>query len=1138
MAISVSTNTARNDVEANNATLTVLMAHDHPMAKKYVINDQAQVVSIPYQNALQFKAVAYNISNIIQLGKLILRLSRRQTLCIIRGIAKSSKVKNTWRTKDVFPEHPDGTPWVMLDIDGVEVPEGIDVLSVEAIRWLIHEKLPAEFRTSSCFYQFSSSAGILDASGSLLKSGLRVHLFFMLNRRVKGTHLAAYLKQHCIDTGFYSLTANSAGIATLKYGIDPAPIMTATQPHYVSHPIIDNNVRSILATDCREGWIIESVDGVLLPDIPLGIVQTVAASHKALRVNWQEQNGYTRHKVRVQMRDGIASVEFYKPSQVTSAVTVGRVLLSTEMMPGDKLCRLYFEGEGTPGSWYVMRHQPQVARRYGDGEMIALQELSESAYLHVKNDLGWFSEVPYQKLTLNEAGYIPAISSFAKAKHSLILAPTGSGKTTAVMDWMQQHSASALVIYVAQTIPLVNQMRDDLNEAELECLYYQGFDYTGVPAECIFVTTNESMPKIIRALECKMISYLVIVDEIHIALDDFAQSNKKLTGFWKAVSGASSVLYMTGTFTETQRLMLESGIAKISGGKLTSDQYCCYEFSPVKRNPLFICDQETYATDLVSLLEDYQTKAQNGEPVPRTLLLMSTSKMEFYRILVDKYGLTDYACIVSRPENDQEEIEEARVGDEPILISSPLFSVGLNLASQPQLLICSFEYLDVDTSRIQQTINRVNRGDVPCEVRIYVGSLDNSPFVFPHKKYLHESLSGMIEAEADFTNNGFDMPMLIDRLVFREYRKVESNTSKALSHLIKYDGFQNYHVVEQEQKTTVSKDKNEVIKNVKKEARATYDYNVIQRYPSMGSYDVPVHFWRLRELSDEKRNKWREQERECRRTDREIEDDVLAVVMHLCQISEPRQARQASIHKLRVLFGDQPPWLSDHLKSEHYVHWAVVAATKTAELVPLVKMLQKLANAEISGYKFAIKLNQDKTIIQAFKVLVSNELEFVAICKRFDSLAKLREAVRKNGSNINKEKCNKYALQLMADLLEPLGVTFPVSGTGRDRRKDYNSPVMPAWDYAHMAGHLTHRKLLLEALPKHLAHVNRELDPEGLYAYAISTCRQCKFFDAACCALGNRIDYSEEGLGFWENDAPKTSDSCNDFKAIRGLLKA
>lgn len=1135
----ISTNTIPSVTsDANNTTLTVLMALDHPMAKKYVMNEAGQVESIPYQNALQFKAAAFDVCNIIQLGRLVKRLSKMQHLCLIRGLAKNHKLRNTWRTKDVFPEHPDGTPWVMLDIDGVEVPDSIDVLSTDAIKWLIQEKLPVEFHTAFCFYQFSSSAGILNESGTLLKSGLRVHLFFMLNRRVKGTHLAAYLKNFCIDSGFYSLGANSTGVAYMKYGIDPAPIVTATQPHYVSHPIMDENVTCILPSHRRDGWIAAIRTVVTIPEIPVNIIQTVKHRHHELRVNWQQQNGYTRHKVRVQMRDGIASQEYYKPSQGAAAVTVGRVLMSAELMQGDKICRLYFEDEGTPGSWYVMRYQPQLARRYGDNEMIALQELSESAYLHVKNVLGWFSEVPNQKLSLNEAGYIPAITSFAAAKHSLILAPTGSGKTTAVINYMQQHSASALVIYVAQTIPLVNQMQEDLRKAELECFYYKGFDYTCPPAAGIFVTTNESMPRIIKALEYKMISYRVIVDEIHMALDDFAKSNKKLTNFWKAVSGARSVLYMTGTFTETQRLMLESGIAKISGGQLTSDQYCCYEFAPVKRNPLFICDQATYATDLVNLLEYYQEKVKNGEPIPRTLLLMSTSKMELYRNLVDKYGLTNYACIVSRPESDQEEIEEARIGDEAILISSPLFSTGLNLASQPQLLICSFAYVDVDTSRIVQTINRVNRGDVACEVRIYAGNLDESPFEFPPKKYLHDSLSGMMEAEADFTNNGFDMPMMLDRLVYGEYRKIECNTNKALAHLIKYDEFQNYQVIEQEQKTTICKAKDEVIINARKEARATYDYNVIQRYPSMGSCDVTVHFWRLRELIDEKRNTWREQEREYRRTDREIEEDALAVVMHLCQLSEPRQARQASIYKLRVLFGDQPPWLSDHLKSEHYVYWAKAAATKTAELMPLVLVMNELANGNIDGYKFATKLNQDKTMIRAFKALVADDKGYVAINRQFDLLAKLRDDARKNGSKTNKAKCNKYALLLMADLLEPLGVTFPVSGVGRDKRTDYGNPIMPAWDYVGMLKHLSHRKALLEAFPDGIAYVNRELDPEGPHAYTIGTCRQCMFFDASCCAIGKRIDWSEEGDECWDYDKPETLDGCDDFKAIRVQLKA
>jgi len=127
----------------------------------------------------------------------------------------------------------------------------------------------------------------------------------------------------------------------------------------------------------------------------------------------------------------------------------------------------------------------------------------------------------------------------------------------------------------------------------------------------------------------------------------------------------------------------------------------------------------------------------------------------------------------------------------------------------------------------------------------------------------------------------------------------------------------------------------------------------------------------------------------------------------------------------------------------------------------------------------------------------------------------------------------------MADLLESLGVIFPVSGTGRNRRKDYRNPIMPPWDYVSMTKHLAHRKLLLEALPRHLAHVNRELDPDGPSAVSIATCRKCEFFDAACCAIGKRIDYSEEGLEFWENDKPDTTDDvCCDFHAVRERLKA
>lgn len=1133
MAINIASNTVSNPLSSESApTLTVLWSKDHPSTKRYYVDEMGTVRVEAYQNAIRYMATPFRIVSIRDFARLISHLSGRRHMLIVRGLHSRGKVKDTWRDNNSLPEHPDGTPWVMLDIDGEPVSEGISEISVGAVRWLIQNKLPEEFRNVTCFYQFSGSAGILKADGCPLKPGLRVHLFFMLNRRVPGKLMAGYLRRHCIDTGFYSIDANKGGVAQFKHGIDPSPIRTACQPHYIAHPMIEEGVHCALTAENRQGLIEGEKDVVTVPDIDYALLQQTNMMQTQLREAWMKERGYRRTTAQVLTTIGPAHTRYFVPPNLSGEVRRGRVLHHADV--NGSICRLFFCDESSPGSWYVKKFQPQLACRYGDGECIPLKEISDSAYHYVRDSLRWFTEVPGRNLPLDAAGYLPEFSSFITAKYSLVLAPTGSGKTTKVIAWMREKARECVVVYVAQTIPLVAQMREDLAEAEIECVHYQ--DVHGrepPPSTGIFVTTNESMPKILRYFSCNSLTaYHLVVDEVHMALDDFCRDQRRYDRFCSAIAQARSVIFMTGTFTEIQRNMLSGIIARLEGGSLTEQRYCTYEFASVKQNPLTIRKLDHFRQDVIELFSSLREKNVAGQNLPRVMILLSSSKMEMFRILVEQYGLVELADIISRPENLQGEIEAARVSDKPILITSPLFSVGLNLERQLEVLYCRFDHLAADSSRIVQTINRANRGDVACEVRIYANPKDE-PFAFPAKQTVLDQMRGVLIDETDVVNNAINMPLLLDRMAYRQYRSIECDPNKAMGQLIRGDDFQNYRVVECLESKSRDKEKAKQFSDLKELAGELYDRRVFDRLPRFFDDVADCHFYQLQKLDSERRNGWR-MEPDEQRTSREIEDDELAVLMHLCDLDSPAKARRVSKSRLRVLFGDKEPWLSDNANAAHYVNWAAEAAEKTASVQHVVEVIRRMATGEIDNASFADKLNRDKSLQKGIRALAKDERDFVALDRSFRRLAELRENVRKSNTFANHLKAAKFALAMSKSFLESIGVFSVTEGEGEGEATNSRAAIVPAtWDFEYMTARLKHRRILLRNLPNEFSSVNRELDPrEGVYAVVLSLCRRCKFFDAACCAIKHRIDWTEFGIELDRSESEST-DSCSDFSPVR-----
>ncbi|MBT4745535.1 MAG: hypothetical protein HOO20_20270 [Rhodospirillaceae bacterium] len=116
-----------------------------------------------------------------------------------------------------FGGHDGATPcqWAMFDLDKVPENPALDLYEEpeDVAEWLISEYLPKPFHDVSCYWQFSSSAGLIP--------GLSAHLFFWLDRQICGGDLKHYLAAHA------------------PY-VDPAPIGNDVQPHYVAPPIFEN----------------------------------------------------------------------------------------------------------------------------------------------------------------------------------------------------------------------------------------------------------------------------------------------------------------------------------------------------------------------------------------------------------------------------------------------------------------------------------------------------------------------------------------------------------------------------------------------------------------------------------------------------------------------------------------------------------------------------------------------------------------------------------------------------------------------------------------------------------------------------------------------------------------------------------
>lgn len=1117
--------------------------------KRYYLDANTGKLALEnYQNGYRFKVEEKPVNCINELASLLSDISRDDSKMIIRGLQVSKKTAIKRRTNDNFAEHPEGTFFVMLDFDKVETDH--DPLTVDAIESVI-TKLPAEFQNATYYYQHSNSAGILNDEGQPFKQGLNAHVFFWLNRRVLGPALTAYLKKHCLDTGFHTVGEGSGGSVRITYGIDPAPIFSAVQAHYTASPTIEAGVQCNLKPENRQGLVTKNMTVVKLPTFSENIAAEAYKLGNDIKRKYEKEHGFKTKQSQTRTSNGIATVTYSVNPNVASRGN--RTLKAAKPSNDGKYLTLYFEGENSPGSWFVSLQNPQIAKRYGDGERMPLKELSTSAYAYVRDELKWFTELPHHQLSLVN-GYLPRIDSFASAKVSLILAPTGSGKSTAAIDWIKSKSqVGQLIIYAAPTIALVNQMQADIIAAGIPCANYTEVYKSNLIETGVILTTNKSLKRILRLNYDVMRPHYFICDEIHAGFDEFMSSSWNNDFFEQALLKSKQTLLLTGTLTDVQKL----GLPNVIGHALSSlseQDYCCYEFDPIKSNPLSVKPLSDFEADFILLMADFVKKIEQGAVLPRAVILPATSKMDAYRAILSEMGLSDYAHVISRPENLQEDIDEARVSDLPILIASPVFGVGVNLHAEPDILWARFDRLNADSNQVTQTVNRANRGQVRrCNVRIYGNISSDSKIKLPNRLKLKHDVAQRLRLESSFAGL-LEEHLQIDRNTYLSLRSIEKNSDRTLSYLYEHNLIQNYTIDKSAMiglTNAETKEKNRAGKMFK-----TYYYDALDQYINAVSLQADRFaqaesyycFWILEKLAEERKYaKYIIQPR----VEREIKTEETGVLMALCDLAMPQQGEKVEKAKIKRIFGEIVPWLSAQYDPEKSPNWAQVQAEKTECIVVLLNKLAEIQSGSVSVSKLVESLSRNKRFCDAFLALASHDQEYLAISKKLTGYISRCKSVRSSGSDKDKVSLKSNGNKLLAELVEPIGVFFERVDDEESlakakelaefgifirvqKRINYNKLIVPVkWDLTALANNLTKQALRLKALPVSqkvpVLAVDDTIDRKPM---CVDVCEKCTMYHKMECVLGYPVDAFDALL-------PRSRvTKCSDFKVIKIKLVA
>ena len=322
-----------------------------------------------------------------------------------------------------------------------------------------------------------------------------------------------FLGLHCLETGFYQWKLNRSDVPNLVLGVDPAVLQNAVQPHYVGLPIIGAGVSCLEFPNGRQGLITKEASAVDALAFCLDRERNFQVVKGEIRHHYMQEQGYERRTSYSRTPSGhVGLTRAYQRHHVAQDATGGKTFLRAESYGNDGAVILFFEEETSSGSWFVKKVAPTLAIRFGDFTTMPLMELSEEAYGHIRDDLGWFEDLPFHRHSLVN-GYLPDLDLFiGEERNSLVLAPTGAGKTSAIIRFAHSNP-TLIVIYTAQTIALVQQMHDDLVAGAIPTVHYTRCHPEQLMTPGVYVTTNASLKRLVAMAQLQAKTYTLVVDE-------------------------------------------------------------------------------------------------------------------------------------------------------------------------------------------------------------------------------------------------------------------------------------------------------------------------------------------------------------------------------------------------------------------------------------------------------------------------------------------------------------------------------------------------------------------------------------------------------------------------------------------------
>lgn len=247
------------------AFITILVASGRCLTKRFWLAGGV-IKEASYDHARHYNFHEIGVKTIDGLFHVISEFPDTPNVCLIRGQALPGLIAPCHRISANFPMPSEGVPWVMIDIDGLVTPPSILPYTKKAIDYAIRQ-LPKCFHNVSCVAQFSSSAGVLNPDGTPYKEGIRLHLFYLLDRPVSNEELKALLRDYPVDRALFQ----------------------AVQPHYIAEPVLGAGVECRVKQ--RVQLIEKSLERVPFPAVSLptkGVRRSRTVGHSTSTTEWED----------------------------------------------------------------------------------------------------------------------------------------------------------------------------------------------------------------------------------------------------------------------------------------------------------------------------------------------------------------------------------------------------------------------------------------------------------------------------------------------------------------------------------------------------------------------------------------------------------------------------------------------------------------------------------------------------------------------------------------------------------------------------------------------------------------------------------------------------------------------------------